>query len=171
MNTNSLISPFSFKIGHGFDVHRFIAGTHLIIGGVTIPFEFAFEAHSDGDVLIHALCDALLGAAGLPDIGHFFPDSDPKFRGIDSRQLLKKVNNQLITKNWCIGNIDCTIIAQAPKIAPYLLEMRQTIATDLEIAIDQVNIKATTTENLGYIGEKKGIAAHAICLLYLSPSS
>ncbi|MCX4187806.1 2-C-methyl-D-erythritol 2,4-cyclodiphosphate synthase [Methylophaga sp. OBS4] len=153
------------RIGHGYDVHRFIANHPLVIGGVTIPYSHGLEAHSDGDVLIHAVCDALLGAAGLWDIGHHFPDDDEAFKDIDSRILLRRVVKDLSQLGWVINNIDATIIAQAPKLAPYIPDMRQLLAQDLNIEISAINIKATTTEKLGFAGRKEGIAAHAVTLL------
>ncbi|MDH5357084.1 MAG: 2-C-methyl-D-erythritol 2,4-cyclodiphosphate synthase [Gammaproteobacteria bacterium] len=153
------------RIGHGYDVHKFATGRPLIIGGVTIPHSQGLEAHSDGDVLIHAICDALLGAAGLWDIGHHFPDTDPAFENIDSRELLKRVVSDLTERGWRVNNIDSTVIAQAPKLAPYITTMRELLAEDLAINLDAINIKATTTENLGFTGREEGIAAHAVVLL------
>ena len=153
------------RIGHGFDVHKFGEGDSIVIGGVSIPWDFGLVAHSDGDVLIHALCDALLGAAGLGDIGHYFPDTDDAFENIDSRDLLRQVVNHLTDRQWKVVNTDMTIIAQAPKMAPHLEQMKQHLALDLRIEVNQVNIKATTTEKLGYIGRKEGIAAHAVVLI------
>jgi len=154
-----------FRIGHGFDVHRFKAGDHLVLGGVQIPFGHAFDAHSDGDVLLHAICDALLGAAALGDIGHHFPDSDPKYKGIDSRQLLRHVMALLRERGFTIGNVDATIVAQAPKMAPHIERMKNNIAEDLQTPIANINLKATTTEQLGYTGRGEGIAVHAVVLL------
>ena len=153
------------RIGHGYDVHKFSEGRKLIIGGINIPHTHGLEAHSDGDVLIHAICDALLGAAGLWDIGHHFPDTDNEFKDIDSRVLLRRVLTDLTERGWQVNNIDSTIIAQAPKLAPYIPAMRELLATDLSIDIDAVNIKATTTEKLGFAGREEGIAAHAVVLL------
>ncbi len=153
------------RIGHGFDVHRFGPGTELMIGGVAIPYEQGFVAHSDGDVLIHALCDALLGALGLGDIGHHFPDTDPAYAGIDSRRLLRQVVAQMDERGYRLGNADLTLIAQAPKMAPHIPAMRSALAADLAVAEDAVNVKATTTETLGFTGRKEGIAAHAVVLL------
>ncbi len=153
------------RIGHGFDVHKFGPGDHIVIGGVTIPYEQGLVAHSDGDVLIHALCDALLGAAGLGDIGKHFPDTDPAYKGADSRQLLRHVVQLLQTKGWQVGNIDSTIVAQAPKMAPHIEQMCVNLAQDLQVDISAVNVKATTTEKLGYTGRKEGIAAHGVVLL------
>lgn len=153
------------RIGHGYDVHKFAVGSDLVIGGVTIPHTHGLEAHSDGDVLIHAICDALLGAAGLWDIGHHFPDTDESFKNIDSRLLLKRVVSDLAERGWKINNIDSTVIAQAPKLAPFIPEMRDLLAKDLAVESDAVNVKATTTEQLGFTGRKEGIAAHAVVLI------
>lgn len=153
------------RIGHGYDVHKFSEGDSITLGGVSIPHTQGLEAHSDGDVLIHALCDALLGAAGLWNIGHHFPDSDNEFKDIDSRVLLKKVMADLNKVGWKVNNIDSTIIAQAPKLAPFIAMMRELLAEDLSVGIDAVNVKATTTEKLGFTGRKEGIAAHAVVLL------
>lgn len=153
------------RIGHGYDVHRFIEHRPLIIGGMRIPHSHGLEAHSDGDVLIHAICDALLGAAGLWDIGHHFPDTDATFKNIDSRVLLRRVISDLTDLGWKVGNIDATVIAQAPKLAPYIPAMRSVLAEDLAIADTAINIKATTTEKLGFAGRKEGIAAHAVTLI------
>lgn len=153
------------RIGQGYDVHRFGAGDHLTIGGVKIPFSHGFVAHSDGDVLLHALCDALLGACALGDIGRHYPDTDPQFKGADSRQLLKDVMSKVRAKGYQVVNLDLTILAQAPKMAPYIERMCQVIASDLALDVTQVNVKATTTELLGFVGRKEGIAAQAIVLL------
>ncbi|MDP1863422.1 MAG: 2-C-methyl-D-erythritol 2,4-cyclodiphosphate synthase [Thiobacillus sp.] len=153
------------RIGHGFDVHAFADNRKLIIGGVDIPHEMGLAGHSDADVLLHAICDALLGAAGLGDIGRHFPDTDAAFSGIDSRILLRRVAEQLKQRNWRVGNVDATIIAQAPKMAPHIARMTAHIADDLGIAIDRVNVKATTTEKLGFTGRGEGIAAEAVCLI------
>jgi 2-C-methyl-D-erythritol 2,4-cyclodiphosphate synthase len=153
------------RIGHGFDVHRFAENRPLIIGGVIIPHTHGLEAHSDGDVLIHAICDALLGAAGLWDIGHHFPDTDDAFKNIDSRILLRKVIADLAERGWVVNNIDATVVAQAPKLAPFIPQMKVVLADDMSADEDSVNIKATTTEKLGYTGRKEGIAAHAVVLL------
>lgn len=157
------------RIGHGFDAHRFNLNRKLILGGVNIPFERGMLAHSDGDVVIHALCDALLGAAGLGDIGKHFPDSSAEFAGIDSRILLRRVRSYLRDQQLTIGNVDITIIAQAPRLAPYINEMRLNLATDLAVTINKINLKATTTERMGYIGRKEGIAVHAVALLIEQP--
>ena len=157
-----------FRIGHGYDVHRLVEGRPLILGGVTIPYQTGLLGHSDADVLIHAVMDALLGAAGLPDIGHQFPDTDPRYRGADSRVLLRRVADLLEDAGYAVGNIDATVIAQAPKLSPHLEKMRANIAADLKAALEQVNIKATTEEHLGFTGKGEGIAAHSVCLLYRS---
>ena len=153
------------RIGHGYDVHRFGAGDHLMLGGVRIPFDRGFIAHSDGDVAIHALCDALLGAAGLGDIGRHFPDSSAEFENINSRILLRRVVEQLAGQGYGVGNADLTLIAQAPKMAPHIDAMRANLAADLGVETSQVNVKATTTEGLGFCGRGEGIAVHAVCLL------
>jgi 2-C-methyl-D-erythritol 2,4-cyclodiphosphate synthase len=153
------------RIGHGFDVHAFAENRKLIIGGVDIPYDLGLAGHSDADVLLHAICDALLGAAGLGDIGRHFPDSDAAFAGIDSRILLRRVAEQLKSRGWRVGNVDATLIAQAPKMAPYIARMTAHIADDLGVAIEHVNVKATTTEKLGFTGRGEGIAAEAVCLI------
>ncbi len=153
------------RIGHGYDVHRFGEGDFVTLGGVRIPHRFGLLAHSDGDVLLHALSDALLGAAALGDIGKHFPDTDPAFKGADSRALLRHVLKQVQNKGWKVGNVDATIVAQAPKMASHIDSMRSLIAEDLQVGIDQVNVKATTTEELGFIGREEGIAVHAVALL------
>ncbi len=146
-------------------MHAFKPGDHLMLGGVRIPHERAFAAHSDGDVLIHALCDALLGAAALGDIGQHFPDTDPAYCGIDSRKLLRAVVRKLAGLGYGVINVDATIVAQAPKLAPHIAAMRENVSADLAIAVDQVNVKATTTEKLGFAGRQEGIAAHAVVML------
>lgn len=156
------------RIGHGFDAHRFAPGRRLVLGGVMIPFELGMAAHSDGDVAIHALCDALLGAVGWGDIGHHFPDSSDEFRGIDSRILLRRVVAQLTAARWQVGNVDLTLVAQVPRLAPHLPAMRQCLAEDLRVTPDQVNLKATTTEGMGFTGRREGIACHAVALLWAS---
>lgn len=153
------------RIGHGYDVHRLVSGRELIIGGENIPFEMGLLGHSDADVLLHAVCDALLGAAALGDIGRHFPDSDPSFEGIDSRILLRKTAELLRCKGYRIVNIDATVIAQRPKLAGFIEKMRGNIASDCGIETDAVNIKATTEEGLGFTGKAEGIAAHAVCLI------
>ncbi|MAR91100.1 MAG: 2-C-methyl-D-erythritol 2,4-cyclodiphosphate synthase [Pseudomonadales bacterium] len=154
------------RIGHGFDVHRFGPGDHLILGGVKIPFHQGFIAHSDGDVALHALADALLGAAALGDIGRHFPDTDPRYAGADSRELLRSVLEQLHQTGFQVGNVDLTIVAQAPKLAPHIAAMCDHIAADLKLATGAVNVKATTTEQLGYTGRGEGIAVHAVALIH-----
>ena len=153
------------RIGQGYDVHDFCEGDHLVLGGVTIPYNKAFKAHSDGDVLLHALCDALLGALALGDIGQHFPDTSDEFENIDSRLLLKHVYQLITNKGWSIANIDSTIIAQAPKLMPHLPQMRFNVSEDLSIEPDHVSIKATTTEKLGFTGRKEGIAVQVVVLL------
>lgn len=153
------------RIGHGFDVHAFAENRKLILGGVEIPHDLGLAGHSDADVLLHAICDALLGAAGLGDIGRHFPDTDAAFAGIDSRILLRRVAEQLKSRGWRVGNVDATIIAQAPKMAPHIARMTAHIADDLGVAIEHVNVKATTTEKLGFTGRGEGIAAEAVCLI------
>lgn len=154
-----------FRIGHGFDVHKFGEGDHLVLGGVRIPYEQSFIAHSDGDVALHALSDALLGAAALGDIGRHFPDTDAAYKGADSRNLLRSIVSKVQQEGYQIGNVDVTIVAQAPKMAPHIDTMRANIAADLQVDIGAVNVKATTTEQLGYTGRKEGIAVHAVALL------
>jgi 2-C-methyl-D-erythritol 2,4-cyclodiphosphate synthase len=154
-----------FRVGTGFDVHQLVVGRALIIGGVTIPYERGLLGHSDADVLLHAIADALLGAAALGDIGKHFPDSDPTHSGADSRVLLRTVVKRVLESGWCVGNIDATIIAQAPKMAPHIMQMRSNIATDCGVAQDCVSVKATTTEQLGFTGRGEGIAAQASALL------
>lgn len=156
------------RIGHGYDVHRFGAGDELVLGGVHIPHDRALEAHSDGDVLIHAICDALLGAIGQGDIGRHFPDTDPANAGIDSRMLLRRVMQLVHESGWGLGNMDATLIAQAPKMAPHIPAMRQNLAADMSVDAARVNVKATTTEGLGFAGREEGIAAHAVVLLQAS---
>lgn len=153
------------RIGHGYDVHAFGPGNHLMLGGVAIPYHQGFVAHSDGDVLVHALCDALLGAAGLGDIGRHFPDTDPQYKGADSRQLLQHVMNLLAERGWKLGNADITIVAQAPKMAPHIEAMNANLAEDMSVDVGQINVKATTTEKLGFEGRKEGIACHAVVLI------
>jgi 2-C-methyl-D-erythritol 2,4-cyclodiphosphate synthase len=153
------------RIGQGFDVHALIAGRKLIIGGVTIPFEKGLDGHSDADVLLHAITDALLGAAGLGDIGRHFPDTDPKYKGADSRVLLRETGEKVRAAGFAVVNVDATIIAQAPKMAPHIPDMVKRIAADLGIGINDVNVKAKTTEHLGFTGRGEGIAAEAVALL------
>ncbi len=154
-----------FRVGQGFDVHALVEGRPLIVGGVTIPFPLGLLGHSDADVLLHAITDALLGAASLGDIGHLFPDSDERWRGADSRMLLRSAFAAVREAGWRVGNIDCTVICQAPKIAPHAAVMRANIAADLNIAAQQVNVKGKTTERLGFVGRGEGIAAAAVALL------
>ncbi|MDD1621917.1 MAG: 2-C-methyl-D-erythritol 2,4-cyclodiphosphate synthase [Methylococcaceae bacterium] len=153
------------RVGQGYDVHRFNDGDHIILGGVTIPYEKGLEAHSDGDVVLHALADAILGAAALGDIGKHFPDTDPEFKGADSRVLLRHVYKIVREKGYQLVNADVTIIAQAPKMLPHVPAMRANIAADLEVDVDFINVKATTTENLGFEGRKEGIAVQAVVLI------
>ena len=153
------------RIGHGYDVHRLVEDRRLILGGVEIPHEKGLLGHSDADVLLHAIADALLGAAALGDIGKLFPDSDPTYQDADSLMLLRKVGVHLFTAGYRIVNIDSTILAQAPKLAPYIREMRANIARTLDLDPSAISIKATTEEGLGFTGEKLGIAAHAVCLI------
>lgn len=153
------------RIGHGFDVHRFGEGDHLMIGGVAVPFDHGFVAHSDGDVLLHAVSDALLGACALGDIGRHFPDTDPAWKGADSRVLLRHVVDLVRKAGYRVCNLDATLMAQAPKMAPHIAAMAATIAEDLGVAVGAVNVKATTTERLGFTGRGEGIAAEAVVLL------
>ncbi|MDF1764441.1 MAG: 2-C-methyl-D-erythritol 2,4-cyclodiphosphate synthase [Oleibacter sp.] len=153
------------RIGHGFDVHAFDDGDFITLGGLRIPHSHGLKAHSDGDVALHALADALLGAAALGDIGQHFPDTDQQWAGSDSRMLLRHVVGLVADKGYRVGNVDITIIAQAPKMAPHINDMCANIAADLQVRRDDVNVKATTTEKLGYVGRKEGIAVHAVALL------
>ena len=153
------------RIGHGYDVHPLVAGRDLILGGVKIPHSKGLHGHSDADVLIHAICDACLGAAGLGDIGRHFPDTDAQYKNIDSRKLLLKVKEAIAERGWKIANVDSTIVAQVPRVSPYLAQMTVNISTDLGILAETINIKATTTEKLGFAGREEGIAAHAVVLL------
>jgi 2-C-methyl-D-erythritol 2,4-cyclodiphosphate synthase len=153
------------RIGQGFDVHALVEGRRLIMGGVEIPYQLGLAGHSDADVLLHAICDALLGAVGLGDIGRHFPDSDPAFKGADSRKLLREVMRLVSLEGFYVVNVDATIIAQAPRMAPYIPQMEANIAADLDVDTRVVNVKATTTERLGYTGRGEGIAAQAVCLL------
>lgn len=155
------------RIGQGFDVHQLVTGRKLIMGGVDIPYEKGLLGHSDADVLLHAICDAILGAAALGDIGKHFSDADPKYKDIDSRVLLRVVAEKIKESGFRVGNVDATIIAQAPKMAPHIPQMVANIATDLGIAANTVNVKATTTEHLGYTGRGEGIAAQAVALLVM----
>ena len=153
------------RIGQGYDVHRLTEGRALVLGGVTVPFERGLLGHSDADVLLHAVMDALLGAAALGDIGQLFPDSDERYRGADSRELLRTVVRLLRERGFAVGNVDATIVAQRPKLAPYLPQMRENIAADLGIAPDAVSVKATTEERLGFTGSGEGMAAQAVALV------
>lgn len=153
------------RIGHGYDVHRLVPGRKLILGGVEIPHTTGLLGHSDADVLTHALMDALLGAAAMGDIGHLFPDSDAQYAGADSLQLLRAVMERLRAAGYAVGNVDCTVLAQAPKLAPHILQMRKNLAEILGCGLDAVSVKATTEEGLGFTGAKEGIAAHAVVLL------
>jgi 2-C-methyl-D-erythritol 2,4-cyclodiphosphate synthase len=153
------------RVGHGYDVHRFGEGSGVILGGVRIPFDRGLQAHSDGDVLVHAVCDALLGALGQGDIGQHFPDTDPANAGIDSRLLLRRVFTMALGAGWRLANLDATLVAEAPKMAPHIAAMRHNLAADLDATVAQVNVKATTTEKLGFTGRGEGIAAHAVVLL------
>lgn len=155
----------TIRIGHGYDVHRFGPGDFVTLGGVQIAHTHGVVAHSDGDVLLHALCDALLGAAALGDIGQHFPDTDATYRGIDSRKLLRHVYALLKQKKYVLGNADMTLTAQAPRVMKHAQAMRENIAADLECSIEQINIKATTTEELGFIGREEGLAAYAVVLI------
>lgn len=153
------------RVGHGYDVHRLVEGRKLILGGVEIPWEKGLLGHSDADVLVHAVMDALLGAAGLWDIGHAFPDNDPAYAGIDSMLLLAQVRDMLTEKGYTVGNVDATILAQRPKLAGHIPQMRRNIAQVLEVEEDCINVKATTEEGLGFTGSGEGMAAHAVALL------
>ncbi len=153
------------RIGHGYDVHRLVEGRPCIIGGVEIPFELGLLGHSDADVLLHAVCDALLGAAALGDIGKHFPDNDNSFKDIDSRILLRKTVELIKEKGYTVGNIDATVIAQKPKLAPFIEQMKKNIASDCNMKEDCVNVKATTEESLGFTGDLSGISAHAVCII------
>lgn len=153
------------RIGHGYDVHRLVTGRDLILGGVKIPYELGLDGHSDADVLLHAVSDALLGAAGLGDIGRHFPDTDPAYKGADSGVLLHIVGQKIAAAGYCVGNIDVTMIAQKPKLKDHIPQMQENIARQLGIAVSQVNVKATTEEHLGFTGSGEGMACHAVCLL------
>ena len=155
----------ALKIGHGYDVHELVANRDLIIGGVKIPYEKGLLGHSDADVLLHAITDAIIGALGLGDIGHAFPDTNPETQGIASTKILADIYQVMVEKGYCIGNIDATILAEAPKMAPHLQEMKQIIAEILQTEIENINIKATTTEKLGFIGRREGMACEAVVLI------
>lgn len=154
-----------FRIGHGYDVHKFGGTGPLKLAGADVPYEFGFIAHSDGDVAYHAVCDALLGALAKGDIGHHFPDNDPKYNGIDSRKLLDEVINLMKEEGYSLGNLDVTIVAQAPKLAPHIQSMRHNLADAFGTQLSQINVKATTTEKLGFEGRKEGVGVHAVLLL------
>ena len=158
-------TPPTIRIGHGFDVHAFGDGDHLMLGGIRVPHERGVLAHSDGDVVIHALCDALLGALALGDIGRHFPPGDPQWKGADSRAFLRHCNALLRERGWRLGNADITVICERPKVGPHAESMRAALAEDLGVAIDAISVKATTTETLGFTGRGEGIAAHAVVLL------
>ena len=153
------------RIGHGYDVHKLVEGRDLILGGVKIEYELGLLGHSDADVLLHAVSDALLGAAGLRDIGYHFPDTDPKYKGADSRMLLREVRQKVADAGYRISNVDVTMIAQKPKLKPYIEQMMANIASDLQIDVNRVNVKATTEEKLGFTGSGEGMSCHAVCLL------
>ena len=153
------------RIGHGFDVHALVVGRPCIIGGVNVPYAKGLDGHSDADVLLHAICDALLGAAALGDIGQHFPPTDARFKGIDSRQLLRHVVALLHERGYKVVNIDSTVICELPKLSPYTAQMRALIAADCQVSLDAINVKATTTEKLGFTGRGEGIAAEAVCLI------
>ena len=153
------------RIGHGYDVHQLVPGRPLILGGVKVEHHLGLLGHSDADVALHALMDAVLGALGEGDIGQHFPDSDPRYKGADSRQLLRDVSTKMRQAGYCIGNLDLTILAQKPKLAPYIAQMKSCIAADLQCAENTINIKATTTEELGFVGREEGMACHAVVLL------
>ena len=157
------------RIGQGFDVHALVEGRRLVVGGVEIAHDKGLLGHSDADVLLHAICDALLGAAGLGDIGRHFPDSDPRYKGIDSRELLREVSQLLADRRYRVVNVDATIIAQAPRMAPHIPRMASNIAGDIGVDVGQVSVKATTTEELGFTGRREGIAAQAVCLIESLP--
>jgi 2-C-methyl-D-erythritol 2,4-cyclodiphosphate synthase len=159
------MTKLPFRIGQGYDCHALVEGRKLIIGGVDIPHHVGLLGHSDADVLLHAITDSIFGAAALGDIGKHFPDTDPEFKGADSRKLLKEAAKRVVATGYSIGNIDCTIIAQRPKMAPHIMAMRANIAEDLGVDISQVNVKAKTNEKLGYLGREEGIAAESIALL------
>ena len=154
------------RIGHGYDVHRLVPGRDLIIGGVKIDYELGLDGHSDADVMLHAVMDALLGAAALRDIGYHFPDTDMRYKGADSRMLLREVARKIDEAGYKLGNLDVTMIAQRPKLKPHIPQMMENIAADLGVEIDRVNVKATTEEGLGFTGAMEGMAAHAVCILF-----
>lgn len=166
MNDDPATKLPPYRIGHGYDVHRFGEGDHIVLGGVRIPHQHGFIAHSDGDVLIHALCDAMLGGIAAGDIGQHFPDTDDKYENIDSSVLLGQVDQLLKKDKYAVGNIDITIIAESPRMAPHISDMSHHLADVLSIAKTQINIKATTTESLGFAGREEGIAVHVVVMLY-----
>ena len=153
------------RIGHGYDVHRLVEGRKLIVGGVDIPYELGLDGHSDADVLLHAVMDALLGAAAMGDIGGLFPDNDPKYKGIDSMLLLEEVVNRITAKGYRLGNLDVTMIAQRPKMKPHIPQMIENLARALRVEPSRINVKATTEERLGFTGREEGMSCHAVCLL------
>lgn len=155
-----------FSVGFGYDVHRLVRGRRLVLGGVTIDHDFGLLGHSDADVLIHAICDAILGAAGLSDIGNFFPNTDHQWKDADSRELLRIVRAEVESRGWRIGNIDATILAEAPRMSPHVAQMKANLAADLGVTPDRVGIKATTNEEMGFVGREEGIAAHAVALVF-----
>lgn len=162
------MSQQPFRVGHGYDVHAFEVGDHLMLGGVRIPHDKAFKAHSDGDVAIHALCDALLGAIAQGDIGQLFSDSDPQYENMDSQIFLREVMSRVSAAGYRLANADLTIVAQAPKMAPHVVPMRKVLSGVMEVELDQVSVKATTTERLGFEGQRQGIAVHAVVLLMVA---
>jgi 2-C-methyl-D-erythritol 2,4-cyclodiphosphate synthase len=169
MNLQSREKHSAFRVGHGFDVHRFAEDRKLILGGCEVPYEKGLLGHSDADVVIHALMDAMLGAAALGDIGKHFPDTDPKYEGISSIKLLEKVTSLIDDAGWYVVNADITVICQAPKLAPYISSMREKTARAMDVEVSAVNVKATTTEKLGFTGRGEGIAAEAVCFLAAKP--
>ncbi|MEL7624664.1 2-C-methyl-D-erythritol 2,4-cyclodiphosphate synthase [bioreactor metagenome] len=154
-----------FRIGIGYDVHQLAAGVPLVVGGVSLPWPKGLAGHSDGDVMLHAIMDALLGAAALGDIGTHFPDKDPQYKGCSSRMLLSRVSEKLTAAGYAVNNVDCTLVAQRPKVASYVPEMREKISQTLGVSVEQVNVKATTTEHLGFAGREEGMACYAVCTL------
>jgi len=153
------------RVGHGYDAHAFIEGKPLVLGGITIPHDKGLKAHSDGDAVIHSLCDAILGAAAMGDIGTYFPDTDDKYKNIDSRLLLRDIIKKIKEKGYKIGNVDITILAQAPRLLPYVKDMRQVLSEDMNISIDDVNVKATTTEGMGFVGREEGVCVYSIVFM------
>jgi len=160
----------SMRIGHGYDVHALVKGRRLVLGGVEIPYARGLQGHSDADALLHAICDACLGAAALGDLGRHFPDTDARYAGVDSRLLLREVRDKLAARGWFVSNVDATVVAQAPRLAPHIERMTENVANDLRISPDRVNVKATTSEHLGALGRGEGIAAHAVVLLVTAGS-